>query len=199
MSVQSDGLATTSPYAGGAHAPNSPSSRAPAALVPTVTSSSGNSTGISEAAANSAAMLAASASAKAVRPLRAANSPAAASGPGAFGSVSFPQTEQCSLGHEEEEDQVEEDEEEDEDEDNDDELGSDEDLSSWGSDEEIWGSDSDFYNSDDEEEGPMAGKYMKGCLLCMLCSFPSMGLPNSHVWLPGCHQPVSMGNGHSYL
>lgn len=129
------------------------------ALVPTVTSLSGNSTGVSGPAGFSTATPTASASAHAVTPLGAANSPAAASGPGAFGPFSFPPSEPCSLGHEEEEDQLEEEEDEEE-EDSDDELGSDEDLSSWGSDEEIWGSDSDFYNSDDEEDGPMAGQYI---------------------------------------
>ena len=59
-------------------------------------------------------------------------------------------------------------EEEEEEEDSDDELCIDEDLSSWGSDEEIWGSDSDFYGSDDEAEGPMAGQYILHHLLCML-------------------------------
>lgn len=162
------------------------------ALVPTVTSLSGNSTGVSGPAGFSTATPTASASAQAVTPLGAANSPAAARGPGAFGPFSFPPSEQRSLGHEEEEDQLEEKEDEEEEEDSDNELGSDEDLSSWGSDEEIWGSDSDFYNSDHEEDGPMAGQYIQDRLLCMLCGFQVIGLLMSYIWLAVFHRPVTM-------
>ena len=114
-------------------------------------------------------------SARAVGDLAAASSPAAANGPCTSGLTSFPRAEQCSLSYGEEQDQAQEKEDEEE-EDTDDELCSDEDLSSWGSDEEIWGSDSDFYDTDDEEEGPMAGQYIPNCQLCILCSFLSIGL-----------------------
>ena len=134
---------------------------APAANVPTFRRLPGNSSFTSVSSASNFATPVPSASAEAVRNLGAVSSPAGSSGPGASGPMTSPLAEQCSLGHEQEENKVykEEDEEE---EDSDDELCSDEDLSSWGSDEEIWGSDSEFYDTDDEEEGPIAGQYTQG-------------------------------------
>ena len=135
----------------------------PAANVPTSTRTAGNSSGASVLSASNTAV--AVSSAGAVEDVGTASSPAAANGPGTSGLTSFPLAEQCGLGRQEEEEQAQEDEDE-IDEDTDDELCSDEDLSSWGSDEEIWGSDSDFYDTDDEEEGPMAGQYIPNRLLC---------------------------------
>lgn len=137
--------------------------RAPAANVFTIKSASGKSTEISGAAANRTP--------EPVCDLGPARSRAAGTSPGASHPISFPLVKAGSLNQEKKEGQAKEEaaEEEEEEEDSDDELCIDEDLSSWGSDEEIWGSDSDFYGSDDEAEGPMAGQYILHHLLCMLC------------------------------
>ena len=101
----------------------------------------------------------------------ASNSPAAASGRAAAnGPAAASKLSDLSMPPEEEKSSCEEEEEE-----SGAELFIDDDLSSWGSDEEIWGSGSDYYGTDEEEEalaGQQSGlcQYQADCACCYCCA-----------------------------
>lgn len=136
----------------------SPATTAPAhraeESAPTSLSRSTNSPGILQLAANSSAK---PVSAQAVPATSADGLGAAASGPATSGPVSLLQPEQYNFAPQALEDQDKEDSSDEEDSE-DGMLSDDDDISSWGSDDEIWGTDSDYYDTDEEEEA-LAGQY----------------------------------------